>query len=237
MRAEVSEGASGTFPERCREEAARLARLRALAADVLARCGGPGRAAELSEPTVASDRELEPEDRAILARWARARLLVIAEYTRWNPAGAQRHIYRFVGGELEEYRSFVHPRLELADMPTSKRAALRTLAHVLRSCAVVLAPIAPFTAESIHRTLVVETLSLFERSDLSSDSAADERLAVAWDRWARRCRGDRPVPKGPPPRTHDRPPFRGPGHRERRRRRAPARRQRRDREARPSGSP
>ncbi len=54
---------------------------------------------------------------------------------------------------------------------------------------------------------------------------------------ARRCRGDRPVPKGPPPRTHDRPPFRGPGHRERRRRRAPARRQRRDREARPSGSP
>ncbi|HLN51665.1 MAG TPA: DUF835 domain-containing protein [Thermoplasmata archaeon] len=183
VRAEFSEGTSGTFPERCRQEAARLARLRALAAEVLARCGGSGRAGELSEPTAASDRELEPEDRAILARWARAKLLVIAEYTRWNPAAAQRHIYRFVGGELEQYRSFVHPRLELDDMPQSKRAALRTLAHVLRSCAVVLAPIAPFTAESIHRTLVEETLSLFERSDLSSDSAVDERLAVAWDRW------------------------------------------------------
>jgi len=201
VRAEFSEGAGGTFAERVRQEAARLQRLRSLAGELLDRCG-PNRIADLAEPTTGADRDLEPEDRAILARWARTELLIVGEYARWKPSSAQRLLYRFFGGELEEYRSFVRSRLEAQGMPPSKRSSLRTLAHIVRSGATLLAPIAPFTAETIHRMLLAEPRSLFERHDLGSDAATDERLALAWDRWhgvvaaTDRFRRDRRLPPG-----------------------------------------
>ncbi len=202
VRTEFGESAGGAFAERCRQEAARLARLRSLAADVVARSGAE-RVADLAAPARGSDRELEAEDRAILARWARTELLAIAEYGRWDPASAQRRIYRFVDGELAEYRSFVRTRIEGATMTPGRRTALRTEASILRSIAAVLAPIAPFTAEWIRRTLLADASSVFERFDLGSDSGGrDERVAEAWDRWhdvvvaADRFRRDRHLPPG-----------------------------------------
>lgn len=172
-----------TFEERCAQEEARLARFARRSEELRAQCGSDI-LREGGRPPDVSARDLEIEDRAILARWSRTHLRILAAYDRWQPEVAHRLIYRFLERDLLEYFSMTGPRLEFAGTPATKRAALRTLCYLFRSCAIALAPIAPFTAESVHRRLLLEPRSLFESVDLAPDRAlANDDLAAAWDRW------------------------------------------------------
>ncbi|MFI5414035.1 MAG: class I tRNA ligase family protein, partial [Candidatus Lutacidiplasmatales archaeon] len=86
--------------------------------------------------------------------------------------------------DLHAYREVVAPRLALAGTPTTKRAALRTLAHLLRGLSEVLAPILPFTSETIHRSLSTERSSVFEQGMGGLDrTLLSDDLFAAWDRW------------------------------------------------------
>jgi len=176
-------GSTTTFEERCGQEAARFALLYEQAAAIVAQCP-PETLREGSRPPDAAARDLEVEDRAILARWARSHLRVLAAYDRWEPAAAHRQLFRFLERELPRYLEMTRPRLASPGTPATKRAALRTLAYLFRSAAVALAPIAPFTAEAIHRRLLAESRSLFETTDLAADRGlASDDLSAAWDRW------------------------------------------------------
>ena len=69
------------------------------------------------------------------------------------------------------------PRLDFAGSPATKRGALRTLVYLFRAAAIALAPIAPFTADTVHRRLLGEPRSLFESTDLGGDRDASQRGA------------------------------------------------------------
>jgi len=183
LRASAGVGAAGTFAERCAEEHERLARFWSLTQEVLARCD-PSMMANFAQPVGNSLGELEVEDRALLARWERTRVYALADYDHWAPASAHRRVARFFETDLSEYRELVRPRLALAGSPPSKRSALRTLTHVLRSASVVLGPIIPHLSEAVYRRLAVERGSLFERTVAGADRALlNDELFAAWDRW------------------------------------------------------
>ena len=183
VRTSEGDGDTANFEQRCVQEQQRLQRLLQSALDLLAQCDPP-LLREGTQPPDRSARDLEPEDRAVLARWGRAHLQVFAAYDRWDAAAAHRRLFRFLEQDLVRYLQMVRPRLRLAGMPATKRAALRTLLYLTRATAVALAPIAPFTAESIHRRYLPEARSLFESTDLTADRAlVDDAAAGAWDRW------------------------------------------------------
>ena len=174
---------TGTFAERCRTERAWLARFWAGVADVLAACDASLLAA-LAPPIGGFTGELETEDRALLARWERTRVLAIADYDRFDPASALRRVTHFHDTDLAQYRSWVAPRLVLPGAPPTRRAALRTLVHVHRDLALVLAPIVPHAAEAIVHRLSPSRASVFEGSLPGADRALlSDDLAAAWDRW------------------------------------------------------
>ena len=197
VRTSTSEGPGGSFVERCHQERHRLARLAELA-DATALALERATAPVPSAATLSSDRELEPEDRALLARWAATEVRVLAAYEELRPAEAHRRLVRFLEIDLARYQEFVPSRGGSGDGSPSARAAVRTLASVLVAIATALAPIAPFTAESIVRRLRPEPRSLFESEPFDVDRPPpDEDLAEAWDRWlavvraADRFRADR----------------------------------------------
>lgn len=184
VRSTVDDHGSGPFEERCRQEAHRLARLVADATAVVARCE-PALVREGAQPPDPNARDLEPEDRAILAVWGRDHLQLFTAFERWNAAAAHRRLFGFVERDLARYARLVRPRLDASAPAPSRRAALRTLLYLYRSVAVAVAPIAPFTAESIHRKFLREPRSLFEGVDLQADRGlVDEGWIAAWARWA-----------------------------------------------------
>ena len=180
---EVSDSGSARFDDRCRREFERLRRWWALARDVLALCDR-ATIAELARPIGGFLSELETEDRAIVARWERTRVQALAQYDKNAAALVHRRVSTFLDNDLVEYRELVWPRLRLAGSPPTKRAAMRTLVYLLRGTSELLAPIVPFLAESIHRSVSVERTSLFERALAGVDRAIlNDDLVAAWERW------------------------------------------------------
>ncbi len=189
VRSGVTDPTGGRFGDRCHQEADRIRRWWSLSGEVVAKCD-PAMLATFARPIGGFLGELEAEDRAILARWERTRTLALAHYDSWAPALAYRRACHFLDNDLVEYRELVQPRLALAGTPTTKRGALRTLAHITRGLTEVLAPILPFTSESIHRTLSAERTSLFDQPMAGLDrSLVDDDLVAAWDRWSTVLRG------------------------------------------------
>ncbi len=183
LRGGLSESTGGHFADGCRREADRIRRWWALSREVVSLCGGPMLAA-FARPISGFLDELEVEDRALLARWERTRVLALAQYDQWMAGLAHRCVARFLDNDLVEYRELVRSRLALAGTPPPKHSALRTLAHVLRGLSEVLAPIVPFTAEAVHRSLSPERMSLFEQPMAGPDRALlNDELVAAWDRW------------------------------------------------------
>lgn len=183
VRTAAAEASGGRFADRCHQEAARIRRWWSLAQEVVAKCDASMLAA-FARPIGGFLGELEIEDRAILARWERTRTLALAHYDHWAPALVHRGASRFLDNDLVAYRELVEPRLALAGTPTTKRAALRTLTHLLRGLSEVLAPILPFTSEAIHRALSAERTSLFEQPMAGLDRALlNDDLVAAWERW------------------------------------------------------
>ena len=202
VRTGASEGPGGSFTERCRQERRRFARLQALATAVVVsgdRGSGPSGVAGAT-PT---DRDLEAEDRALLARWAATELQVFAAYDELRPADAHRRVTHFIEVDLGHYLALVRGRESGSAPLATRRAEARTLGTVLSSIAVALAPIAPFTAEGIVRTLRPEPRSLFETDPFDVERPPpDEGLAEAWDSWlavvraVERFRSEHKLPPG-----------------------------------------
>jgi hypothetical protein len=183
LRGGLSESAGGHFTDGCRREADRIRRWWSLSREVVSLCDGPMLAA-FARPIGGFLSDLEVEDRALIARWERTRVLALAQYDQWAAGLAYRCVARFLDNDLAEYRELVRSRLALAGTPAPKLGALRTLAHVLRGLSEVLAPVVPFTAEAVHRSLSPERMSLFEQSMAGVDRALlNDELVAAWDRW------------------------------------------------------
>ncbi len=183
VRAQGSEGRTATFRARCDQERARLDRFAAVARSVVARID-PTALATYAQPIAAFVGELEPEDRAFLARFERMRIQALADYDRGAAPLAYRRLFRFLDNELATYQRWAGPRLALAGGPPAKRTALRALAHVLLQSTLLLAPVAPHTAESVHGALAPRRASVFEETAPGVDRALlDEERAKSWDRW------------------------------------------------------
>ncbi|HYA54638.1 MAG TPA: class I tRNA ligase family protein, partial [Thermoplasmata archaeon] len=183
VRSGLSESTGGRFSDQCRREADRIRRWWALSREVVSRCDPP-MIAEFARPIGGFLGELEAEDRAIVARWERTRVLTLAHYDHGAPGLVHRRVSRFIDNDLVTYRELVRPRLALAGAPPTKRAALRTLVHLLRGISEVLAPIVPFTSEAVHRSLAPERTSLFEQPMAGLDrTLLNDDLVAAWDRW------------------------------------------------------
>ncbi len=177
------EGATSTFPERCSQERHRLARLWSVANELLAREDSEMLAAFL-EPISGHLGELEMEDRALLARWERARVGAIADYDRGSIASVHRRIFRFLETDFTDYRRWTRDRLDVRAGTTPKRSALRTLSYVLRTAAVLLGPIVPYSADALFRRVTGGRRSLFETSiGVVERTLLDERLYGSWERW------------------------------------------------------
>ncbi len=204
VRTSSSQGPSSSFVERCRQEHRRLAGFLELAAAVSAELKQTsGGAQEL--PIDPTDRDLQTEDRAILARWGDIELQVLAAYEELHAEEAHRRLVRFVELDLARYREIVAVRLTASALPASRRAAVRSLATIVRAAAAALAPVAPFTAESAARFLSSDPRCLFETAPFDvARPAPNEELAQAWDRWLAvvkavdRFRAIRRLPLGSP---------------------------------------
>jgi len=184
VRAQGSEGATGTFPERCAQESRRLAAFGRTAMAIRAGVDGAAMVA-FAQPIAGSLADLEPEDRAFLARLERLRIQAIVDYDRSAPAVVHRHLFQFVENDLATYREWIAPRLAESGGSPGKRAAQHALVHALFTLAQLLAPIAPHTAESVHRTLRRSRASVFQEPPVGVDRALlDPGRATAWDRWA-----------------------------------------------------
>ncbi len=183
VRTEVGGGTAATFLDRCAQERRRLARLWVLASEVLG-SADPETRATFSQPVSGFLGELEREDRALLARWERTRVLAISDYDHGSAGAAHRRIFRFLETDLATYRLWTSARLALPGTPVSKRGVLRTLGYVLRTGSVLLGPIVPYLAESIYRRLTPDRGSLFRTDVPTVDRALlDDGLVAAWDRW------------------------------------------------------
>jgi hypothetical protein len=184
VRTQASEGATATFPQRCAQERGRLDRFRATVHATLAQIDSAS-LSTYGQPIAGFFGELEPEDRALLARFEALRVQCLADYDRAAPAVVHRHLFHFLDNDLAVYRTWVAPRLALAASPPPKSAALRTLVHVIANSIMLLGPIAPHLAESTHRALRRSRASLFEETVAGVDrNLLDELRTKAWDRWA-----------------------------------------------------
>ncbi|MGD0250078.1 MAG: class I tRNA ligase family protein, partial [Thermoplasmata archaeon] len=179
---ERSDGATSSFVERCVQERRRLDRLWTLAQELLAMCD-PAMVSSFAQPITGFLGELEVEDRAVLARWERARALALAAYDRFDPAGAHQRLFRFFENDLKEYRDWVRARLGPLGPSAGKNAVLRTTSYILRTGVELLAPITPYLAESVHRRFAGRA-SLFETAvTLDERGLRDDELVAAWERW------------------------------------------------------
>ncbi|MGB6499953.1 MAG: hypothetical protein WBG19_00930, partial [Thermoplasmata archaeon] len=124
VRTAGSGGSTTSFEERCRQEEERLARFFDRTEALLERIP-PEILREGAQPPDASSRDLEVEDRAILSRWARTHLRVLAAYSRWEPEHAHRHLFRFLERDLLAYLEITSARVEPTASTATRRGALR----------------------------------------------------------------------------------------------------------------
>jgi hypothetical protein len=183
VREQASEGRTATFEERCRQERGLLDRFLAASREVLAHIDAPERPT-FAQPVASFLGELEPEDRAVLARFERMRIQAIADFERGAAGAALRRIGRFLDNELATYRQWARPRIDATPSSPTRRAALRTVAHILLQSALLIAPVAPHTAEAVHGALAPRRVSVFEESVPGVErTLLDDERAKAWDRW------------------------------------------------------
>jgi len=183
VRAQASEGATATFEERCLQEARRLDAFWRTVRAILGPIDGTSLGA-YHQPIAGFIGELEPEDRALHARFERLRIQCLVDFDRSAPGLVHRRLFQFLENDLAVYRRWVAPRLRLDGTPPSKRSAARTLVHVIDGATLLLGPIAPFLAEAVHRALRRGRVSLFDEAALGVDrTLLDDNRAHAWDRW------------------------------------------------------
>ncbi len=169
--------------ERARQEQRRLARLVALGREVAAESDEALRRA-VAERVADLGARPEIEDRAVLARWARAARDAIALYEGYRPGEAYRAVTRFLDQDLESYRALVRERRAGPLGAPGRRAVLATLGELLLSVSPLLAPVAPFTAEALYRIFRPEASTIFEEEPLSPEGpAVDEELVLRWEEW------------------------------------------------------
>ena len=182
VRSDRSDGGTASFAERCGQERRRLEQLWKWTQEILTRCE-PTLLSSFARPISGYLRELEPEDRAVLARWDRAQALTLAAYDRYDVAAAHRRQFHYLENDLRQYLEWTRGRLALPGSAPSKLAALRTFAYVLRGTASLLAPVSPFLAESLSRRFTART-SLFESTVPAAErELRSEELLASWDRW------------------------------------------------------
>lgn len=183
VRSGTTDSAGRRFTDRCRQEDDRVRRWWAISQGVVAMCDA-SMMASFARSIGGFLGEIEIEDRAIVARWERTRTLALSHYDHFAMALVHRCAFRFLDNDLVAYYELVRPRLALAGSPTTKRAALRTLAHLLRGLSEVLAPILPFISEAVHRAFSAERTSIFEHSMGGLDRGLlNDDLVASWDRW------------------------------------------------------
>ncbi len=120
---------------------------------------GPGIAAERAT--------LWEEDRALVSRFERMRIDVLAGLAAGRFAEALSRIHQFVDGDVRrEYLALVRTRLDEPSLTASKAALYRAWTHVLSGLAELWAPFAPHAMEAIYRALREPGRSLFESSFL-----------------------------------------------------------------------
>ncbi|MYA12356.1 MAG: isoleucine--tRNA ligase, partial [Gemmatimonadetes bacterium] len=153
--------------------------------------GGIGGEPEL-EAAASGDPQLplptpDPASRPPLDRWLLSRLhglirTVRDELDGYNPTRAYRAVAAFVDGELSNWyvrraRSRFWGNTEAADA----RAAFATLHEALRSVALLIAPVTPFTSDWLHRALTGRS-SHTERFPEANEGMIDDRLEADMDR-------------------------------------------------------
>ena len=128
------------------------------------------------------------EARTTLDRWLLSRLdglveRVRAELDDYNPTRAYRQVAAFVDGDLSNwYVRRARPRFWGNTDPADSAAAFSTLHRALRTVALLIAPVAPFTSDWLHRALTGDSshLERFPEADSAlSDPALEAEMAHA----------------------------------------------------------
>ncbi|MCI4349129.1 MAG: class I tRNA ligase family protein [Thermoplasmata archaeon] len=184
IRAAAVGATPASIRDRCLQEARRLSKVWETARFVLDGMIRDG-LSFAPEATIRRASELPEEDRAFLSRLERMGNDVRIRYERFDLAGVQERLSRFMEDELrDEYLPLVRSRLE-PNTPASERAAThQLLAHVITRCAELYGPIAPFTMEAIVRGFRPDDRSMFERALAeTNESLLDLTRELGYDRW------------------------------------------------------
>ena len=129
-----------------------------------------------------------PPTPALLDRWLLSRLNGVVEQVRaeldgYNPMRAYRLVAAFVDGDLSNwYVRRARPRFWGATDPADSEAAFSTLHRALRTVALLIAPVAPFASDWLHRALGGGSSHLepFPEADPGlSDAALESQMAHA----------------------------------------------------------
>ncbi len=166
--------APSALEERAQQDRRRFGRLLALA-----------RALVASPAPAAARGTDEAEDRAFLARWWETERDAVAAYENDRPSVALKSLVKFVDADLEFYLKLVRSGGEPGPEPTAVRAgAAATLRQVLGRFAAAVAPVVPFVAEAIARTVAPDNPSLFSGTPLAVDTPpVDPDLLARWKEW------------------------------------------------------
>ena len=132
----------------------------------------------------ASFHGLSVESRPEFDRWMRSRLHVLirdvrAAYEDYDVKTAGRLIQDFVCDHVSNwYVRLNRARFWAGEMTADKRSAYETLYEVLRSVAILAAPIAPFYMDRLYCDLTSCHLDQAQRVERSLDSARDDNTSV-----------------------------------------------------------
>ena len=123
-----------------------------------------------------------PLDRWLLSRLHRLVRTVRAELDGYNPTRAYRAVAAFVDGELSNwYVRRARSRFWGNTEATDAEAAFGTLHEALRTVALLIAPVTPFTSDWLHRALTGRS-SHTERFPEVDEGMIDDRLEADMDR-------------------------------------------------------
>ena len=130
------------------------------------------------DPSAAADTALD--------RWLRSRLNRLVRTVRdeldgYNPTHAYRAVAAFVDGELSNwYVRRARSRFWGNTEPSDAAAAFATLYEALRTVALLIAPVTPFTSDWLHRALTGRS-SHTEPFPEANEGAVDEKLEVGME--------------------------------------------------------
>ncbi|HEV2316737.1 MAG TPA: class I tRNA ligase family protein [Thermoplasmata archaeon] len=145
------------------EETHRLYRIWTGTRSLLVRMASEEFATEDRLPTTRPS-DIPAEDLAFLAAFERTRSEVLRLYERGAWAAGYLRLCRFMDHAVRDrYVPLLLPRLFEPRGSPGKLAAFRVLAYFMPRMAELAAPVAPFTAEAIHRAVRGDTASVFER--------------------------------------------------------------------------